>query len=347
MQRLLTHRHRHGIVQFSLVWTLIHIAAFKFSPSTWCRHMNSLGKITFFFFTSFNLGLSKLSNGSLDFVFSRASQCPICLHFYANIFNFDSLFPCVYLVQRQKKNSGTKLNYSALASWLKIHIKVSFHVKGFCQPWSMSAADRRPIDSFVFCVMCRKSVSLDASNNGEVNAEAAAVHRQISVSRGGSHSRWKTTQLYGWWKPIHGSIAQPFAMMTDVGGKKMAIILRRTQMTCTFPWKSSQWFSAADLQGFHLSRVNYAEHESHICNRNALKTPWPWHERPKTLSLFVQFSSNRNLLFGGGFAQYFFCPLEGSIWKRISHWRIALVLYFNRGINFIHCDHLEQLKVCH
>lgn len=117
----------------------------------------------------------------------------------------------------------------------------------------MSATDRRPIDSFVFCIMCRKSVSLDASNNGEVNAEAAAVHRKISVSRGGSHSRRKTTQLYGWWKPIHDSIAQPFAMMTDVGEKKkrkkVAIILRRTQMTCTFPWKSSQWFSAADLQG--------------------------------------------------------------------------------------------------
>lgn len=84
----------------------------------------------------------------------------------------------------------------------------------------MSATDRRPIDSFVFCIMCRKSVSLDASNNGEVNAEAAAVHRKIFVSRGGSHSRWKTTQLYGWWKPIHDSIAQPFAMMTDVGKKK-------------------------------------------------------------------------------------------------------------------------------
>lgn len=208
----------YGIVQFSLVWKLIQIATFKFSPSTWWRHMNSLGEN--YFFTSFNLGLSKLSNGSLDFVFLRANQCPICLHFYANIFNFDSLFSCVYLVQRQKKNSGTKPNDSALASWLKkIHIKVSFHVKGICQPWSMSAADRRPIDSFVFCVMCRKSVSLDASNNGEVNAEAAAVHRKITVSRGGSHSRWKTTQLYGWWKPIHGSIAQPFAMMTDVEKK--------------------------------------------------------------------------------------------------------------------------------
>lgn len=133
-------------------------------------------------------------------------------------------------------------------------MKVTFRLLRQRQLWSISVTNRPPIDSFVFCIMCRESVSPDTSNNAEVNAEAAAVHsRSAERSSSGGEGRGVTFTTADhpavWVVETHPWLYTPnFAMMTDVekSGHNSLLDINDVHLR----WKSPQWFPAADLRGF-------------------------------------------------------------------------------------------------
>lgn len=178
------------------------------------------------------------------------------------------------------KWNNTKPNGSILNSGRKKkYMEVTFRLLRRRQLWSISVTNRPPIDSFVFCIMCRESVSpLTLPTMLRLMLKRLSLGRKVFISGGEGPGVTFTAADHpaAWVVETHPWLYTPnFAMMTDVEKSGHNSLLDTSDVHLR--WKSPQWFPAADLRGFHLSGVSYAKHESHNCNQNALKAPCLWH----------------------------------------------------------------------